>query len=91
MNTFLISDTHFGHKNILSFKRNDGTSLRPAFNSIEEHDEFLIDNWNKVVSPTDKIYHLGDVGFYNVSKLLEVMSRLNGRKVLIKGNHDNLS
>lgn len=90
MNTFLISDTHFGHKNILSFKRNDGTSLRPAFNSIEEHDEFLIDNWNKVVSPTDKIYHLGDVGFYNVSKLLEIMSRLNGRKVLIKGNHDNL-
>ena len=42
--TFLISDTHFGHNNILTFKRNDGSPLR-LFNNIHEHDEYLIDQW----------------------------------------------
>lgn len=87
--TFLISDTHFGHRNILTFKRDDESPLR-IFDSIEEHDEYLIARWNDVVKPEDKVYHLGDVGFFNISRMLEVFSRLNGSKVLIKGNHDNL-
>lgn len=86
--TFLISDTHFGHSNILTFKRDDGTPLRP-FSSVEEMDEVMINNWNSVVGKKDKVYHLGDLLFSN-RKLQEVMPRLNGTKVLIKGNHDNL-
>lgn len=84
MNTWLISDTHFGHSNILTF-----TPPRP-FKDISEHDQTLIDNWNAVVKPGDKIYHLGDVGFKNATYLGRILSCLNGEKVLIKGNHDQL-
>lgn len=84
-NSFFISDTHFGHANILKFKRDDGTPLRP-FASIEEHDETLIENWNKVVRPVDKVYHLGDVVINR--KALGILPRLNGKKRLIRGNHD---
>jgi len=86
--TFLTSDTHYGHKNILTFLRGDGKLLR-EFSSVEEMDETLVSNWNKVVSKDDKVYHLGDVCF-TATKLHEIMPRLNGTKVLIKGNHDNL-
>lgn len=85
-NTFLISDTHFGHVNIITFKRRDGiTPLRP-FSSVEEMDETMVQNWNSVVKPTDKIYHVGDVAIHK--RCLPILSRLNGEKVLIKGNHD---
>lgn len=87
MKTFLIADTHFGHRNILTFKRTDGTPLRD-FPDIDTHDEYLIRRWNSVVSAEDKVYHLGDVGFKSFSKLASILERLNGRKVLIKGNHD---
>lgn len=87
MKTFLIADTHFGHANILTFKRNNGLPLRD-FPNIYYHDEMLIDNWNSVVSANDKVYHLGDVGFKSFSKLGYILERLNGTKVLIKGNHD---
>lgn len=89
MKTFLISDTHFGHANMMKFLREDGTKLRP-WNDIKEHDLALIDNWNSVVKPEDKVYHLGDVGLSDSTHLLRVMQSLNGTKVLIKGNHDNL-
>lgn len=88
MKTFIIADTHFGHPNIIKFLRKDGSLLRD-FPSITEHDEYLIQQWNKTVSPQDKVYHLGDVGFTNFTKLSAILSRLNGTKVLIKGNHDN--
>lgn len=88
MKTFLISDTHFGHSNILTFKRNDGSLLRD-FPNIDYHDEYLIEQWNSTVKPEDKVYHLGDVGFKNFTVLSTILSRLNGTKVLIRGNHDN--
>lgn len=88
MKTFLIGDTHFGHNNILTFLRDDGTKLRD-FKSIEEMDETLIQNWNSVVGQKDKVYHLGDVGFKNYTRLATILDRLNGEKILIKGNHDN--
>ena len=86
--TYLISDTHFGHKNILSFKDKEGTPLRPGFSSIAEHDDYLITQWNSVVKPEDKVYHLGDVGMCSFTRLKYIMESLNGTKVLIKGNHD---
>lgn len=83
---WVISDTHFGHQNILKFTRADGSALRP-FASIEEHDETLIANWNAVVKPHHVVYHLGDV-VINRKALDRCMSRLNGKKRLIRGNHD---
>ena len=85
MNTWLISDTHFGHANILNFKRDDGTPLRD-FSTVEAMNECMIHNWNSVVGAKDRVYHLGDVVINR--KFLKVLDRLNGRKVLIKGNHD---
>ena len=84
--TFLVSDTHFGHeKTCTVFKREDGSPLRP-FASAEEMDEEMIRRWNDRVRPKDKVYHLGDVVMSR--KFLSVIDRLNGDKVLIKGNHD---
>lgn len=88
MKIFLISDTHFGHSNILTFLNKDGSNVR-SFPSVEMMDEYMIQNWNNVVGKNDKVYHLGDLTFSN-KKLNEIMPRLNGTKVLIKGNHDNL-
>ena len=83
---FFASDHHFGHNNILRFQRNDGTLLRPGFSNIEEMDEHLIERWNKVVRPQDKVYHCGD--FTMRDTCLSYVKRLNGHKRLILGNHD---
>ena len=84
--TFFISDTHFGHeKTCTVFKRTDGSPLRP-FRCAEEMDEYMVKAWNERVRPNDKVYHLGDVVINR--KFLHVLGRLNGDKVLIRGNHD---
>lgn len=83
--TFLVSDTHFGHANICKFLNEDGSKVRP-WADVNEMDEYMVDAWNKVVKPTDKVYHLGDVVINR--KALSTLYRLNGDKVLIKGNHD---
>ena len=83
---FLISDTHFGHAGVCRFVRSDGvTKLRP-WDNPDEMDEFMVEAWNERVRPTDKVYHLGDVVINR--KSLGIMRRLNGDKVLIRGNHD---
>jgi calcineurin-like phosphoesterase family protein len=84
-NIFLISDTHFGHANILNFIREDGVHLR-TFSSVEEMDEHMVERWNAVVKPQDHIWHLGDVSMH--PKNLPIIARLNGHKRLILGNHD---
>ena len=84
--TFLISDTHFGHAGVCRFLRNDGvTKLRP-WDDPEEMDEYMVKAWNERVRPRDKVYHLGDVVINR--KHLSTLGRLNGDKVLIRGNHD---
>ena len=83
---FLVSDTHFGHAGVCHFTRNDGvTKLRP-WTDPDEMDEDMVKRWNETVRPNDKVYHLGDVVINR--KALKIMSRLNGDKVLIRGNHD---
>jgi len=83
---FLVSDTHFGHeKTCTVFKRADGSPLRP-FASAEEMNEVMVQRWNERVGPKDKVYHLGDVVINR--RYLNILDRLNGDKVLIKGNHD---
>lgn len=84
-NIFLISDPHFGHSGVCKFTRDDGSKLRP-WDNPDEMDEALIQNWNSVVGPQDKVYVLGDVVMSE--KKLPIMHRLNGNKRLIRGNHD---
>lgn len=76
---FVISDTHFGHANIINFCE------RP-FTDANHMDEELIKRWNMVVHPGDTVYHLGDVAM--TRPYIEKLARCNGRKVLVKGNHD---
>ena len=83
MANFYIADTHFGHKNSLSFDN------RP-FKTIEEHDEALINNWNNAVGMDDDVYLLGDISWHNSTKTIEIIKQLNGHNLFwIKGNHDN--
>lgn len=82
---WLVSDTHFSHAGVCRFLRADGSKLRP-WDSVEEMDEEMVELWNETVKPNDKVYHLGDVAINR--RGLDVLNRLNGDKVLIKGNHD---
>ena len=83
---FLVSDTHFGHAGVCRFTRNDGvTKLRP-WDDPQEMDEALIKAWNERVKPNDKVYHLGDCVMNR--RAMPTLARLNGDKVLIRGNHD---
>ena len=79
---FLISDTHFFHHKILQFE----AAARP-FSNVEEMNEAIVDNWNRVVTKRDTVWHLGDVIFGGY-KNFHILDRLNGNKNLILGNHD---
>lgn len=80
---WVISDTHFNHRNIIEY------CDRP-FKTATEMDFAMVELWNQVVKPQDKVYHLGDV-YLGASKgyIENILSRLNGHKRLILGNHDN--
>lgn len=79
---FFIADTHFGEDSIRRYEN------RP-FGSVIEMNETLVANWNSVVSQNDEVYILGDFGASGNEK--EFLSRLNGTKYLVKGNHDTES
>lgn len=81
MANYYIADTHFGHDNIRRL------SNRP-FNSVEEMDKVIIDNWNRKVTDNDDVYILGDFS-YKSEDPIEYLKKLNGKKHLIVGNHDN--
>ena len=85
MSIFFTADNHFGHSKSLSFIQPDGSPLRP-FSSCEEMDETMVEKWNLKVGKNDTIYHLGDVAIPRQS--IKILGRCNGRKILIKGNHD---
>lgn len=84
MKYFVISDTHFGHENIIRYCN------RP-FGSVEEMDRALIKNWNDTVTNKDVVIHLGDVGLGNKDYVAGIIKQLNGKKILIMGNHDGWS
>lgn len=85
---WFISDSHFHHANILKFTDDGGKLIRPGFQDVSHMNEHMIEKWNSVVKPGDKVYHLGDFSFKNDIK--DIVTRLNGRKRLILGNHDDL-
>lgn len=79
---YYISDTHFGHANIMKH------SERP-FSSVEEMDKAIIDGWNKYVKPNDEVYFLGDFCYKSANhNPLYYLEKLKGIKYLIVGNHD---
>ena len=79
---WFISDTHFGHKNILSWGRDVDT--------VEEMDAVMVERWNSVVKKGDLVYHLGDVFFGPKEDFNKLWPKLNGSKRLIVGNHDDV-
>jgi len=83
MDIWLISDTHFGHENIIRYCN------RP-FESVHHMNEVLRENWNSIVKPNDHVWHLGDVYFgKGLPNAIDFLKSLNGRKRLCLGNHDN--
>jgi len=75
---FVISDLHFSHLNM---------AISRGFETIEEHDEHIIENWNKVVNKKDTVWILGDITMEKVSPY-PLLDRLNGIKNVVLGNHD---
>jgi calcineurin-like phosphoesterase family protein len=86
MKVFFTSDLHFGHANIIKYCN------RP-FKTTQEMDDLLISKWNTVVTPDDYVYVVGDFAFNRgKNNYIQLLTRLNGTKILIVGNHDkNLS
>ena len=80
--TFFISDTHFGHANIIRH------CSRP-FGSVGEMDTALAANWNATVGPADEVWHLGDFAYKSRGGATTYLDRLHGRKHLVWGNHDD--
>lgn len=85
-NTWVAADHHFGHANILKFTRGEGGPPLRDFKTIEDHDETIILRHNRIVHPQDRVYMLGDVLISRRNR--DILRRLNGRLVLVKGNHD---
>lgn len=84
MKTFITSDLHFEHKNILKYS----PLTRGQYKCITEMREDIIAKWNSKVAPKDLVYILGDVAFCTAKQAAEIMGRLNGKKILVIGNHD---
>ncbi len=76
-----IADLHFDGEDIIAYDN------RP-FDSVEEMNASLTENWNRVVGPEDLTWILGDFCAGNAARWREILCSLNGRKALIVGNHD---
>lgn len=80
---WFTSDLHLGHTNIIKY------TDRP-YKTADEMNETLVDNWNSVVSADDEVWVLGDVALGPIKESLSLIELLNGRKVLLPGNHDRI-
>lgn len=84
--TFVYSDPHFYHKNIVKFANSDGSKLRP-WDDAETMTEEMIEWYNDCVNDEDRVYILGDVAF-TAARMKAAVTRMKGRKVLVPGNHE---
>lgn len=83
MALWILADTHFSHARIIDYCK------RP-FDSVEEMDRVLVENWNKKVSAKDDMLHLGDWGFGGLERMQALRNKLRCSRVYIKkGNHDS--
>ena len=78
---WFTADTHFGHKNIIRFCQ------RP-FVDVEEMNRVMVENWNSIVGEDDLVFHLGDFSVGGAAEWTSLLDNLNGRIILILGNHD---
>ena len=85
MKTYITSDLHWGHKNIMNFCPVSRARFR---NDVDYMNQAMVQEWNDLIEPEDLVYILGDVAFLPAPKAIEYMRRLNGRKILVQGNHD---
>jgi calcineurin-like phosphoesterase family protein len=85
MKTWVTSDTHWGHQNIMKFCPVSRARFR---NEVDYMNEAMVREWNDLIEPTDLVYILGDVAFLPAQKAAEYMNRCNGTKILVEGNHD---
>lgn len=85
MKTWVTSDLHLGHDNVIKFC----PLTRGNFRDAEHMNEEFVRVWNDIVSPDDLVYNLGDVAFMSGYEASKVLNRMNGRMILIKGNHDH--
>jgi len=81
MTVWFTSDLHFGHNNIGAF------TGRP-WRDTRKMDKALIENINSVVEPHDTLYLLGDISFRNANQTHALLDQINGKLILIRGNHD---
>lgn len=79
---FYTADCHFYHKNIIRYED------RP-FTGVEDMNNYLMWKWNQKVGKGDEVYIMGDFAFCSGRQANELLDQLNGRKFLIKGNHDS--
>lgn len=84
--SFFAADLHIGHRGVCNFLAPDGMNKLRPWDNPDEMDEALIEKWNAKVKPDDKVYVAGDVVINR--KALHKVGRLNGKKHLVKGNHD---
>lgn len=77
MKTYLISDTHFGHRLLAQL------GVRP-----KNYESKLINAWHKQVKPEDAVIHLGDLAFNSNTEIGQMMQILKGNKIFVRGNHD---
>lgn len=95
-NIWFTSDTHFHHKNIVrgttswkEFEKGSSHQSTRDFNTLEEHDETLVRNFNSLIKENDILYHLGDWSFGGHEQIKIFREQLNVKTIhLIKGNHD---
>lgn len=81
MTRFFTADLHFGHRNIIDYCN------RP-FADVNGMNAALVDRWNDVVGQDDEVIVLGDFAMGRIAETLPLVGLLNGRKVLLAGNHD---
>lgn len=78
---YFTSDLHFQHNKEFLYKSR-------GFNSINEHDQTIINNWNNIVNDNDDVYILGDLMLGNIEFAIKELSQLKGKIHIIIGNHD---
>lgn len=81
MAIYVTSDHHFGHKQIIEYCN------RP-FDSVDEMNNVMIRRWNDTVKKNDVVYHLGDFALGSKKFKEDTLHKLNGKKILVRGNHD---
>ena len=81
---WFIGDTHFYHNNVIRYCN------RP-FQNVEEMNNYLITNWNKTINKEDRVFMMGDFALCGKDNIIEIGNKLQGRKILLLGNHDSAS